>query len=395
MKQGKRILALLIAAVMSTAMLVGCGSDQGSSTNTNTTTGADTDDNTAQFLIGGMGPLTGPAASYGLSVKQGAEIAIEEINAAGGVEVDGVTYAFVLDFEDDEASEQIAPQAYNALMDREIHALLGGVTSGATMAIVDQTYEDGILQITPSASMPEVIEHDNAFRTCFSDPEQGVAMAEYIVETLGLTKVAVIYNAADEYSTGVRDAFEAEIVALGAQVVASEAFNTNDVDFNTQLTTIRGTEAEAIYVPAYYQDATFITRQASEMGLDLPFFGSDGWDGILGTVTDAATVEGVVFTSPFCASVDEANVVAFVEAYEAAYNAIPDQFAAGAYDTIYAFKAAIEEAGSIESANLIAAMQHITVNGLTGDAITFDASGAAVKEVKFVTIQDGAYAYVD
>lgn len=347
------------------------------------------------FLIGGIGPTTGAAASYGTSVKQGAEIAINEINAAGGVTAGDTTYEFALEWADDEASEDKAPQAYNSVMDAGANVIMGCVTSGACMAITSQTYQDGILQITPSGSAEGCIEYDNAFRICFSDPEQGVAMADYMVETLGLTKIAVIYNVADEYSTGVRDAFEAEAVAKGAEIVASEAFQTNDVDFNSQLTTIKGTEAEAIYVPAYYQDATYISKQAAELGMALPFFGSDGWDGVLATVTDPATVEGAIFTSPFCASVDDEKVVAFVEAYKEAYGATPDQFAADGYDCVYTFKAAMEQAGSIENEDMIAAMPEISVSGQTGDPITFDAAGAAVKAVKLVTIKDGAYTFVE
>ncbi len=347
------------------------------------------------FLIGGVGPLTGAAASYGVSVKQGAEIAIEEINAAGGVTVGDTTYELALQFEDDQASEDIAPQAYNAVMDAGANVIMGAVTSGACIAITAQTYADGILQVTPSGSAEACIENDNAFRICFSDPEQGVAMADYMTDTLGLTKIAVIYNTADEYSTGIREAFEAEVAEKGGEIVASEAFQTNDTDFNAQLTTINGTDAEAIYVPAYYQDATYITKQASDMGMSLPFFGSDGWDGVLGTVTDPATVEGCIFTSPFCASVDDEKTVAFVEAYKAAYDATPDQFAADGYDCVYTFKAAMEQAGSIESADLIAAMTEISVSGQTGDPITFDASGAPIKDVKFVTVKDGAYTFVE
>lgn len=347
------------------------------------------------FLIGGVGPLTGAAASYGVSVKQGAEIAIEEINAAGGVTVGDTTYELALQFEDDQASEDIAPQAYNAAMDAGANVIMGAVTSGACIAITAQTYADGILQVTPSGSAEACIENDNAFRICFSDPEQGVAMADYMTDTLGLTKIAVIYNTADEYSTGIREAFEAEVAEKGGEIVASEAFQTNDTDFNAQLTTINGTDAEAIYVPAYYQDATYITKQASDMGMSLPFFGSDGWDGVLGTVTDPATVEGCIFTSPFCASVDDEKTVAFVEAYKAAYDATPDQFAADGYDCVYTFKAAMEQAGSIESADLIAAMTEISVSGQTGDPITFDASGAPIKDVKFVTVKDGAYTFVE
>lgn len=349
----------------------------------------------ATFLLGGSGPLTGAAASYGNSVMNGAWIAINEINEAGGVVVGDTTYKFDMIFEDDEATEDKAVQAYNKLMDDGINGFLGCVTSGSCIAVVELSQLDGILQITPSGSAEGCIATDNAFRICFSDPEQGVAMADYAVETLGYTKIAVLYNAADEYSTGIQEAFEAEVAAKGGEIVASESFNTGDVDFSAQLTSIKGTEAEVIYVPAYYQDATYITKQAAEAGVELPFLGSDGWDGVLKTVTDPATVEGCIFTSPFCAAVDDEKVVKFVEAYEEAYGETPDQFAADAYDGVYTFKAAMEQAGSIESADMIAAMTEITISGLTGDPMTFDASGAAVKDVKFVTVKDGAYTYVE
>jgi len=394
MKNIKKILAVMLASAL-VLSLAACGSKDDSSTTDDSAATDESAGGEETLLIGGIGPLTGAAASYGISVKQGAEIAIKEINDAGGVTVGNTTYKFELAFADDEASEEKSPQAYNSLMDKGINVLMGCVTSGASIAISDLTYADGILQITPSGSAEDCIVNDNAFRICFSDPEQGVAMADYAVNTLGHKNIAVIYNASDEYSTGIQKAFEEEVIALGGTIAASEAFNTGDVDFNTQLTKIKGTDAEAIYVPAYYQDATYITKQAKDMGIDVQFLGSDGWDGVLGTVTDVSTVEGCIFTSPFCASVDTENVVAFVESYEAAYNATPDQFAADGYDTIYTFKAAMEEAGSIENADLIAEMTNITVNGLTGDKITFNASGAAVKEVKFVTVKDGGYEYTE
>jgi len=397
MKNIKKILAVIMASAM-VFSLAACGSKDDSDTSSSSDDSATTDEAAGKdevFLIGGIGPLTGAAASYGTSVKQGAQIAIDEINAAGGVTVGDTTYTFQLEFADDEASEEKSPQAYNSLMDKGIDVLMGCVTSGASIAISDLTYADGILQISPSGSAEDVIANDNAFRICFSDPEQGTAMADYAVNDLGLKNIAVVYNASDEYSTGIQAAFEEEVADLGGTIVASEAFNNGDVDFNTQLTKIKGTDADAIYVPAYYQDATYITKQAKDMGIDVQFLGSDGWDGVLGTVTDESTVEGCIFTSPFCASVDQENVVAFVEAYEAAYDATPDQFAADGYDVVYTFKAAMEQAGSIDDADMIAAMTEITVAGLTGDEITFDASGAPVKEVKFVTVKDGGYEYAE
>ena len=354
MKKFGKFMVSAVAATLVVSSLTGCGSKE-DETEAPTETSAETDDasvetneeetttsgETAEFLIGGTGPLTGPNASYGTSVKQGAEIAIQEINNAGGVTVGDTTYTLALAFEDDEATEDKAIQAYNTLMDQGIQVLMGGTTSGATIAITDLTAEDGILQITPSGSAPECIQYDNAFRICFSDPEQGTAMADYAVDVLGYTKVAVIYDNASDYSAGIAEAFEEEIAAKGGEVVASESFTTGDTDFNTQLTKIKGTDAEVIFIPAYYQDVTYITKQASDMGMELPFIGSDGWDGVLATVSDPATVEGAIFASPFCAAVDDPNVVAFVEAYEAAYSATPDQFAADAYDAIYTIKAAM------------------------------------------------------
>ena len=350
------------------------------------------------FLLGGSGPLTGAAASYGTSVKQGAEIAIQEINDAGGAQVGEDTYKFELAFEDDEATEDKAVQAYNTLMDKGINGFLGCTTSGSCIAVAQLSQQDGILQITPSGSAEGCIEPDNAFRICFSDPEQGVAMADYAVDTLGYKKIAVLYNVADEYSTGIYDAFTAEVEAKGAEIVDAESFNTGDVDFNSQLTSIKGTDAEAIYVPAYYQDITYITKQASELGMELPFLGSDGWDGVLKTVTDPATVEGCIFTSPFCASVDDEKVVNFVKAYQDAYGETPDQFAADAYDGVYAIKAAAEKAEITPDMStsdicdaLKTAMTEIQIDGLTGTEMHWTAEGEPQKAPKAVEIKDGKY----
>ncbi|WP_343250675.1 ABC transporter substrate-binding protein [Diplocloster hominis] len=402
----KKLVSLMLVSVMALS-LVACGSKEEGSTPAEDSkpaaddaaadaSDADADADAAPaagentFVIGGLGPLTGSAASYGNSVKQGAEIAIKEINDAGGVKVGDTTYQFALNFKDDEASEETVVPAYQSLMDDGINALLGTVTSGAGLAITDLTYQDGILQITPSGSAIACIENDNAFRICFTDPLQGQAMADFMIDKKGLKKIAVIYNTSDEYSTGIKDKFEEVVAEKGGEIVASEAFQTNDVDFSAQLTKIKATDAEAIFVPAYYNDAAYITAQANDMGMSLPFFGSDGWDGVLAAVTDPAFVEGAIFLSPFLASDDSAK--AFTTAYEAAYSATPDQFAADGYDAVYVMKAAMEKAGSIENADLIAAMDGLTVDGLTG-AMTFDKSGEPNKGAKFIEIKEGQYAY--
>lgn len=396
MKKMTKVMSMALAASLVVASLTACGGSDGKAETKAAETTADGETSAASadgevFMIGGIGPVTGDAASYGNSVKQGAEIAIKEINEAGGVTVGDKTYTLDMVFADDEATEDKAIQAYNSVMDQGAQAILGCVTSGACIAITDLTAEDGILQITPSGSAMDCTKNDNAFRICFTDPAQGVTMADLAADTLGYKKVAVIYDNSSDYSMGIKEAFEEEFAAKGGEVVASEAFTGGDVDFNTQLTTIKGTDAEAIFVPAYYQEATYITKQAKDMGMELPFLGSDGWDGVLGTATDTTTVEDAIFLSPFFAADPSENVAAFVAAYEAAYNATPDQFAADAYDGIYTIKAAMEQAGSIESADLIAAMTEITVDGLTGDGITYTAEGEPNKGSKFIQIKDGAY----
>lgn len=375
-KTMKKVLSLGLIGVMAVGALAGCGKkDAGSS---------------SEFLIGGLGPLTGPAASYGVSVKQGAAIAIDEINKAGGVKVGDSTVELKLDFADDEASGDTAMSAYNSLMDKGIQALLGTVTSGAGLAIAEQTDADGIFQITPSGSAADLTAYNNAFRLCFTDPVQGVTMAHYAVETLGLTKIAVIYNNADEYSTGVMQAFVDEAGKIGGEIVASEAFEKDAVDFTTQLTTIKGTDAQIIFVPAYYQDAAYITTQAAELGMSLPFIGSDGWDGVLAKVVDPKVLEGATFLSPFFATDADPAIQSFTKVYNETYKAVPDQFAADGYDSVYVIKAALEKAGTTESADLIKAMTEIKVKGLTGE-VTFDASGEPTKGVKFVKIENGEY----
>lgn len=379
---------LLTATLLSLALGLSACSNTGKSTN-NTNTG--TTEGTKTFLIGGTGPLTGGAASYGNSVKNGSQIAVDEINAAGGVKVGEDTYMLKLSFKDDEATEDKAVTAYNALVDEGMNALLGATTSGSTLAITDLSNKDGILQITPSGSAKDITLNDNVFRLCFTDPLQGETIAKYVEEN-NYESVAVLYNNSDEYSTGIYEAFKAQLEKDGKAdiLVDTESFTTQDIDFSTQLTKVKAAAPKAIFVPAYYEAAAQIAQQAKAAGIEADFIGSDGWDGVLAQVTDKTAVEGAVFLSPFLATDDAENVKKFVETYKANYNATPDQFAADGYDTVYVIKAAMEEAGSIKGEDLISAMTKIEVNGLTGD-VKFEASGEPSKSAKFVTIEDGEY----
>lgn len=373
MKKGiKKFLGLGLALTLVASSFVGCSSKDGDT-----------------FLIGGIGPLTGEAASYGISVKQGAEIAIKEINDAGGVSVGDKKIKLDFRFEDDVALPDNAKTAFNTLMDAGMDALMGTVTSGAGLGIIDLTKEEGILTLTPSGSAAGLTEHDNAFRLCFTDPLQGVTMANFAKEA-GYTKIAIIYNNSDDYSTGVMQAFTDQVAANGGQIVASEAFAEGNVDFATQLTSIKATDAEVIFIPAYYGAVAYITTQAADLGMKLPFLGSDGWDGVIAQTVDPSVLEGSIFLTPFFASDEAAKVQSFVKKYEEAYKATPDQFAADGYDSIYVIAAAIEKAGSTQSADLIAAMTQIEVDGLTG-YMTFTADGEPNKGANFVQIVNGEY----
>lgn len=375
-KNVKKLLSLSLALALVATSFTGCGTKDGSSKN-------DT------FLIGGIGPLTGDSASYGTSVKQGAEIAMKEINDAGGVAVGDKKIKLDLNFMDDEATPENAVTVFNSLMDAGADAIMGTVTSGAGLAIIKLTSDEGILMLTPSGSAAGLTQYDNAFRLCFTDPLQGVTMANFAKDA-GYTKIAVIYNNSDEYSTGMMQAFIDQVAANGGEIVASESFVKNDVDFNTQLTAIKATDAQVIFVPAYYNDAAYITTQASELGMSLPFLGGDGWDGVIAQTVDPAVLEGAVFLTPFLSTDVNPKVQDFTAKYKTAYSATPDQFAADGYDSIYVIAAALETAGSTKSADLIAAMTKIKVDGLTG-SMTFNADGEPNKGANFVEIKGGQY----
>lgn len=390
-KSFKRLVSFGLIAGMLVASLTGCGTKEADekTPNTNPTVGANQDKESKVFKIGAIGPLTGSAASYGISVKNGTEIAIKEINDAGGVKVGDTTYTLELNFVDDEATPDLAIPAYNTVMDWGANGILGTVTSGSCLAITALTNEDGILQITPSGSALEITEEDNVFRLCFTDPFQGVTIAN-LAKELGYEKIAIIYNNADDYSTGIMEAFTAQAEANGAKVVATESFVTDANDFSSQLTKIKQTDAEVIFVPAYYNDAAYITSQAKALGMNLPFLGSDGWDGVIASSNDVSALEGAIFLSPFLATDENPAIQSFTSTYQTRYNATPDQFAADGYDTVYVFKAAMEKAASIESKDLISAMTEISVDGITG-SVTFTADGEPNKGAKYVIIKDGQY----
>ena len=399
MKKFKQAAAFIMAASMVVASLAGCG-DKSAETSAETTaeTAGESGSTSAAggvFKIGGIGPTTGGAAVYGQAVKNAMELAAEEINAAGGINGAQVE----IQFEDDEHDPEKAVNAYNSLKDWGMQMLVGTVTSGPCTAVVEKTFEDNMFHLTPSGSAVESIQHENAFRVCFSDPNQGVASAQYIGEHALASKVAVIYDSSDVYSSGIYEKFATEAKNQSFEIVAAEAFTAdNKTDFSVQLQKAKDGGAELVFLPIYYTEASLILQQAKTMGFAPKFFGCDGLDGILAVEGfDTALAEGVMLLTPFAADVEDEMTKKFVGTFTEKYGDIPNQFAADAYDAMYTVKAAVEKAGLTPDMSVSdlcegmkTAMTEVTVEGLTG-TITWTADGEPSKDPKAVVITDGAY----
>ena len=406
----KKAVSMFLTAALAVSCLAGCGSSAGNTSTGNASAGADSsasDDSAADdsatdgsvFKIGSIGPTTGDAAIYGNAVMNAAQMAVDEINAAGGA--NGYQLAFKA--EDDQNDAEKSVNAYNSLKDWGMQILMGTVTTTPCVAVADKTAEDGMFEITPSASSTDVITNDNVFQACFTDPNQGTASAQYIADNNLGTKVAVIYDSSSVYSSGIEATFVEEAQNKGLEVVAEEAFTADSkTDFSTQLQKAQSAGADLVFLPIYYTEASIILTQANGMGYEPAFFGVDGMDGILGVENfDTSLAEGVMLLTPFAADADDEKTNAFVSTFKEKYGDVPNQFAADAYDAVYAVKAAIEQSGATPEDGtsaicdkLVSAMTQITLDGLTGDGMTWSASGEVNKAPKAMKIVNGEYSLI-
>ena len=386
----KKFISVMLVAAMAVTALTGCGSNSGSSSK------KDAD----KYYIGGIGPTTGATAIYGTAVKNGAQIAVDEINAAGGINGKQIEYRF----EDDQNDAEKAVNAYNTLKDWGMQMLVGTTTTAPCIAVAGKTASDNVFQITPSASSPDVLSsgNGNVFQVCFTDPNQGVASAQYIAENKLATKIGIIYDSSDVYSSGIEEKFEAEAKTQGLNIVSKAAFTADSkTDFGTQLQKAKDAGADLLFLPIYYQEASIILKQADTMGYKPKFFGVDGMDGILTVENfDTKLAEDVMLLTPFAADAKDKTVQNFVKTYKEKYKDTPNQFAADSYDAVYALKAAIEESKATTDMSasdmcdaLKGAMTKIKMQGLTGgkDGLTWNESGEVTKSPKAVIIKNGAY----
>ncbi len=396
MKKLTKILSLTAAMAMAVSALAGCGAQKATET-------ADTAAGTsaAVIKIGGIGPLTGPAAIYGNAAKTGAEIAVEEINALGG------DIQFELQYEDDENDAEKAVNAYNKLKDWGMQVSLGCVTTKPCIAVSSEVFSDRIFALTPSASSTDVIEgKDNMFQMCFTDPNQGIASAEYIKsQNLG-TKIGIIYNNSDAYSTGIYNKFVAEAQTQGLEIVSTQTFTDDSAnDFSSQLNAVKAAGADLLYLPIYYTPASLILAQADKMQYAPKFFGVDGMDGILTLENfDTSLAEGVILLTPFAPDADDELTKKFVEAYKAKAGDVPNQFAADAYDCVYSIYEAIQKAGITADTSaadtceaLVATFTspEFVYDGLTGTSVTWQTTGEVSKKPKGMVIENGVYVGMD
>ena len=381
----KKLISVVLLVAMCMCIMVGCGSNESAAT--------------PVYKIGSTGPITGDAAIYGQAVMHGAQIAVDEINAAGGINGVKVEYKF----EDDIADGETAVNAYNKLMDWGMQIMVGPVTSGAAIAVSAKSFEDRVFGLTPSASSTDVTAgKDNMFQLCFADPNQGSGSAVYMANDAEMknAKIAVIYRNDDAYSQGIRDTFVKEAPAQGLNVVYEGTFTKDTAtDFSVQLTAAQAAGADLVFLPIYYQPASVIFQQADAMGYKPTFFGVDGMDGILTMEGfDAKLAEGVMLLTPFAADAQDELTKSFVAEYQKRHGETPNQFAADGYDCVYAVKAALEagKASADMSAEeicniMVAEMTKLSFNGLTGSNMTWSANGEVSKMPTAVVIENGAY----
>ncbi len=396
----KKFIALAMALVMCLALFAGCGQESNTEPSTPAESGtpeSGTPAEGASFKFGVVGPLTGENAIYGNAVANGVQIAVEEINAAGGIN----GYQVEVSPQDDVSDGETSVNAYNNLMDWGMQVLIGPVTTGPAISVSTEVYNDRIFALTPSASSPDVVAgKDNMFQMCFSDPNQGSGAATYMGSNMPDAKVAVIYRNDDQYSQGIRDTFVAEAENQNLEVVYEGTFTVDtQADFSVQLTAAQSAGADVIFLPIYYQPASVILAQADAMGYEPTFFGVDGMDGILTMPNfDLSLAEGVMVLTPFSADATDEKTVNFVTEYNERFGETPNQFAADGYDCVYALKQAIEAAGCTPDMSyedictaMIEQFTSMTFDGLTGTGMTWSTAGEVSKLPLAVVIQDGVY----
>ncbi len=399
MGNSKRIIALLLCLML---VVAACAPSTDSGTKpaapaagATTEQGEKTEPKAAEgdtIKLGGIAPLTGPAAIYGKTTTNAVEMAIEEINAAGGVLGKQIEYIYY----DDKGDQTEAVTAYDKLaVEDKVVGIVGAITSKPTLAVAERAVEDNMPMITPTGTQADITPGKaNVFRVCFTDPYQGTVLGTYAAETLKAKTAAIMTNNSSDYSDGISKAFAAEAKAKGIEIVAQEGYGDTDKDFRSQLTNISALKPDVLIVPDYYEKDALIAQQAREVGIASVIMGGDGWDGVSKTLDPSAynVIEGALFTNHYSIMDESENVQSFIKNYKAKYNEDPSAFSALGYDAVKLLVQAIEKAGSTDKQAIVDAMQAIQFDGVTGK-LTFDQNGDPIKSVSIIKIVDGVYTF--
>lgn len=361
MKKGMKLVCMVLTLAMLLGLLAGCGGKGGDDSN-----GGGSDQT---LLLGLIGPMTGDYAHYGTSTRDGAQVAVEEINAAGGVN----GWQLKLQTEDSQGDPDSAISAFGKLMDDKMNVSLGCVLSGEAQSVITAAKNDDVLVVTCTSSAEKCIQgNDKAFRVCFNDPAQGTASANYIADNKLGSKIAVFYQSDIDYSAGLVETFTTQAAQRGLTIVTQQAFTEGTkTDFSTQINAIRDSGCDLVFLPIYAAEASVFLTQAQGKLDGIKVFGCDGLDGLQTKVSDMTMLEGVMMLTPFAVDAPDTKTQTFVDKFTKLHGSAPDQFAADAYDAVYAVKAAVEACGKTPAdadftSAMVDAMYNITVDGLTG-----------------------------
>ena len=380
---------LAVGMLLAGLVFTGCSNDGGNE-------GKKADDGAKKeasetVKLGNSAPLTGPVSVYGITTNNGIKLAVDEVNANGGIlgkQIEWFEY-------DDKGEITDAVTNYNNLMQDEVEAIFGGVPSKPSLAIAESAANDEVVYITPTGTQANITEgKENAFRTCFTDPFQGEVLANFSKNNLDAKKVAILRNQSSDFSMGVADVYSKKAKGLGMEVVADESYGDSDTDFKAQLTKVRKENPDVLFIPDYYEKVALIVPQVREAGIEATLVGADGWDTVLSVMdkSNFDAIEGSYFANQFTLDDPSEKVQNFVKAYEEKYGDKPSTFAAEGYDTVYLYKQAVEEAGTTEWDKVIEALKNIKFDGITG-SFTYDENHNPIKTAKMMKIVNGEYKF--
>ncbi|MBR7064084.1 MAG: ABC transporter substrate-binding protein [Treponema sp.] len=340
-------------------------------------------ENKNEIKIGGIFPLTGAVSVYGVECKKGIDLAIEEINAAGGVNEKTLR----LISEDDEGNPDKSVTAFTKLLARDkISFLIGSLTSGCSLAVTTHAQVSNVIQIAPAATATDITNAGNyIFRACFIDPFQGTVGGKFARETLGAKRAAILYDAGNDYSVGLQENFASSFANGGGQIVALESYSTNDVDFNAQIVKIKNANPDVVYLPDYYGTVALIAKQLRAQGVNVPFVGADGWDGLV----EGDEMLGCYYSNHYATDVPNQKVQDFVSNFEKKYGNKPNAFAALGYDSVYMLKDAMAKAGTFDVAAVRDALEATDGEYVTGN-LTFDEKHNPVKSAVMLEFTKGS-----